>query len=129
MNSEPEISIDELCDRLDDLDPSVIGENWAQDAAALIAIFADVLKESKLPSKDVAKVSLKLLSRAAEYGGGRNWYLPTKGKVIQGLRDKLIYLDSRKISVRDLVSKYGLSEPHIYRVIKSQQKIQCSRKI
>ena len=42
---------------------------------------------------------------------------------------QLTYLDSRKISVRDLVSKYGLSEPHIYRVIKSQQKIQCSRKI
>lgn len=104
----------------DDIKLACVG--WGQDAIALSDAFTDELTKIGLKEADAIKISLKLMLRAAEYGGGRKWYLPSKNKLSQHIRDRAIFLDSRKIPVRNLVAKYGLADATIYRIIESAGK-------
>jgi len=117
-----------LLSHLDEVPAEEIRSHWPQDAAALLDIFTARLTSSGAEPEVAVKQAIKLLADAAEYGGGRNWYLPTKESLLQQLRDQQIYRDSRKMQVRDLVKKYKLSEPHIYRIIKRQQSLFIKRR-
>jgi Mor family transcriptional regulator len=114
---------EKLLAHLDEVPTEEIRSNWPQDAAALLDIFSARLKKNGISPADAVKQAIKLLADAAEYGGGRTWYLPTKARLLQQLRDQNIYKDSRGMQVRDLVNKYKLSEPHIYRIIDQQRRM------
>ncbi len=117
-----------LLTHLDKVPIDEIRSHWPQDAAALLDIFIARLESFGINTDNATKQAVKLLADAAEYGGGRNWYLPTKESLLQHLRDRQIYIESRSLPVRDLVKKYRLAESHIYRIIKTQQSLYIKRR-
>lgn len=119
---------EQLLNHLDEVPCDEIRSHWPQDAAALLDIFAARIAKSGVTQENAIKQAITLLTDAADYGGGRNWYLPTKESLLQQLRDQQIYRDSRGLQVRDLVRKYKISEPHVYRIINQQQKLYIKRR-
>lgn len=117
---------EDLLKNIDKVPVSEIKEHWPQDAAALLAIFESRLK-GVLGEDKASKYAIDLLTAAAQYGGGRKWYLPTKEKLMKLFRDQQIFSDSRRMQVRDLVTKYQMGESQIYNIIKEQQALKTRR--
>ncbi len=112
----------ELLEHLDDI-PEEVSKKWPKDLVALLAIYGAALKRQGLDEDLSRKISHALLAEQANYCGGRYFYLPRLDALKRAIRDVELYKDHvhKQMLPDELSTKYNLTVPHVYRVIKEQQ--------
>ena len=59
----------------------------------------------------------------ANYFGGRSFYLPNGTKLKAQIRANRIFKEFKVDNMNELTRKYSLSSPHIYAILRKQQKL------
>lgn len=110
-----------LFDHLDHVPANEIMHKWPSTLAEIIDILTCELVRQGENAESAKSKAAKLVGVMAHYFGGKSVYLPTGDVLKDALRNVQIYqaFDGRNVS--DLVSKYRLSESHIYAILREQR--------
>lgn len=93
----------------------------------LIGEMFDVLinefeKNSKTKNEALALAESTVLT-IANYFGGRSFYLPNGTRLKAQIRANRIFKEFKGDNMNELTRKYSLSSPHIYAILRKQQKL------
>ncbi|TYB11841.1 Mor transcription activator family protein [Aggregatibacter actinomycetemcomitans] len=113
--------IGQLFDKLEQIPDEELAESWSVVLDKLVQLIkAEFKRQGKVcENKSIEKIVLVI----SNYLGGRAIYLPRADRLKEALRDYAIYDDFNGSNVRQLGEHYGLSEPHIYAIIRKQRNI------
>lgn len=93
----------------------------------LIGEMFDVLinefeKKSKTKNEALELAESTVLT-IANYFGGRSFYLPNGTRLKAQIRANRIFKEFKGDNMNELTRKYSLSSPHIYAILRKQQKL------
>ncbi|OBY54186.1 Mor transcription activator family protein [Aggregatibacter aphrophilus] len=93
----------------------------------LIGEMFDVLinefeKNSKTKNEALELAESTVLT-IANYFGGRSFYLPNGTRLKAQIRANRIFKEFKGDNMNELTRKYSLSSPHIYAILRKQQKL------
>ncbi|WP_109422770.1 Mor transcription activator family protein [Aggregatibacter actinomycetemcomitans] len=111
----------QLFDKLDNIPDDELSKAWNSVLAELIAVIKAEIKRQDLAVEN--KMIEKIVIAISHYMGGRAIYLPNGDRIKAALRDYAIYEDFNGKNMKQLSERYGLSEPHIYDIIRKQRKL------
>ncbi|TNH04506.1 transcriptional regulator [Testudinibacter sp. TR-2022] len=114
-------AIGQMFDQLDQIPPAELVHRWPQSLAELIDVLACELKRQGVESGKASQMAAKQAGAVAHYLGGRSTYIPNGSSLKEALRDYLIYAQFNGRNVPDLCREFGLSESHIYGIIRQQR--------
>lgn len=99
----------------------------------LIGEMFDVLinefeKNSKTKNEALALAESTVLT-IANYFGGRSFYLPNGTRLKAQIRANRIFKEFKGDNMNELTRKYSLSSPHIYAILRKQQKLRKNESV
>lgn len=99
----------------------------------LIGEMFDVLinefeKNSKTKNEALALAESTVLT-IANYFGGRSFYLPNGTRLKAQIRANRIFKEFKGDNMNELTRKYSLSPPHIYAILRKQQKLRKNESV
>lgn len=95
-------------------------DRWPRDLVSAIEVMEAAFQRAGYAEDvafDLARTGVVAL---ADYRGGRQWYLPRGDALTIALRDAGIYRRSRRGNIADLATEFGLTERHVWRIIRQQ---------
>lgn len=96
-------------------------KQWAPLLADMVRVIEqDKLRRGAATTEAFADARAAVLS-IAEYFGGRMTYLPKGERLLTALRDAEIWRKFNGRNIRELAAEYGVSEIHLYDVLKRQR--------
>lgn len=119
FEGELDADLDELPTEIEHVWPKLLVDMLEVASAGLVDAGA-----SETRARETAVIVLRSLAR---YHGGRSAYLPTGDALEEALKHYRIWKESGKVSVRELSEKYGVTEVHVYRIIKRQTRLARAR--
>ncbi|GKX57633.1 hypothetical protein SOASR030_37450 [Leminorella grimontii] len=115
----------QLLDRLDTIPPEEIRDKWPRFLVDLVDVLAHEL--ARLDVSEAQLVAMKLAICISNYFGGRAVYLPTGEVLRAALRDYEIYAQFCGNNIDELIEKYGLTQSHIYDILRKQRQLHRRR--
>ena len=79
-------------------------------------------KNSKTKNEALTLAESAVLT-IANYFGGRSFYLPNGTRLKAQIRANRIFKEFKGDNMNELTRKYSLSSPHIYAILRKQQKL------
>lgn len=107
--------------------PAEIEHVWPKLLVDMLDVASAGLVDAGASEARARETAVIVLRSLARYHGGRSAYLPTGDALEEALKHYRIWRESGKLSVRELSEKYGVSEVHIYRIIKRQTRLARAR--
>ncbi len=107
--------------------PAELERIWPGLLVDMLDVARAALMDAGASEERAREIAIIVLRAEARYHGGRSHYLPTGEALEEALTHYRIWKESGKVSVRELSEKYGVSEVHIYRIIKRQTRLARSR--
>ncbi len=107
-------------------DSTIIADRrkWPKDLVEIIEYVQAELKAAGVTDKELLLLTEKVLIGLSFRSGGRGFYFPNAHRVKKALLHKRIHDDwATNIPPIELVRKYRMSEPAIYRIIDEQRAI------
>lgn len=95
-------------------------ERWPRDLVAAIEVQEDAFQRLGCSEEEAFKLARAGVLALAEYGGGRDWYLPRGDAVVTAVRDAEIYRRAKRGNIQVLAAEFGLTERHVWRVLSQQ---------
>lgn len=108
-------------------------EVWRERVPPLLVEIADTcaaaLRDSAdMPDDQAAYLGYILMRRIAEVAGGAQIYIPKSDAIDRCLRDEEIMRHFDGQNHRALARQYGVSEIHIYRIVKAMRERERDRR-
>lgn len=100
---------------------------WPKLLVDMLDVASAGLVDAGAKDERAREIAIIVLRSLARYHGGRSAYLPTGDSLDEALKHYRIWKESWKVSVRELSEKYGVTEVHIYRIIKRQTRLARAR--
>ena len=114
-------TVGDLFDHLDNIPANEIYHKWPSTLSDIIEILkCELIRQGEDLDKAQGSAA-KLVGVMAHYFGGKSVYLPTGEVLKDALRNVKIYQEFDGKNVPELVSKYRLSESHIYAILREQR--------
>lgn len=107
--------------------PAEIERVWPKLLVDMLDVASAGLVDAGAREDRAREIAIIVMRALARYHGGRSAYLPTGEALDEALKHYRIWKESGKVSVRELSEKYGVTEVHIYRVIKRQTRLARAR--
>ncbi|ECY1177880.1 positive regulator of late transcription [Salmonella enterica] len=123
---EHDPSVHQLLDHLDNIPVAELEHHWPKFLIALVDVMEAELKRQNVGT-DNRMLARKLALSMALYMGGRQYYLPFGEKLVQALRDDLIYSRFNGRNIETLRREHRLSQTQIYDIIAQQRKLHTRR--
>ena len=82
----------------------------------------EVEKNAKT-KKEALELAESTVLTIANYFGGRSFYLPNGTRLKAQIRANRIFKEFKGDNMNELTRKYSLSSPHIYAILRKQQKL------
>lgn len=117
----------QLLDRMDQLPEDELGSKWPKSLAELIDVMAAELERQGLDPDRARRMAGKQAGAVAHFLGGRVYYLPTGDKLKDALRDDMIWAEFNGRNLDALASKFRLSQPHLYAILRQQRALHRAR--
>lgn len=125
---EDDPQVDQLIDRLDNLQDDTLQRKWPALLAALLDVLDRELQRNQVDREQARRLSRKQAAAIAAYLGGRNYYLPVGETLLTALRDDEIFEKwFNGADIESLRREYGLAQMQIYHVIKQQRQLHRRR--
>lgn len=115
----PNLSIDAkglMAADLDDLPK----ERWPRELVRAIEVVESAYIELGYAEDVAFELARAGMVALAEFGGGRQWYLPRGDALQTALRDAHIYRRARRGNIPALAAEFRLTERHLYRILRQQ---------
>ena len=77
---------------------------------------------------DARGAARKLAVAMSHYMGGRAYYLPTGVRMMNAIRDDIIYCQFNGRNIEQLRRQHSLSQPQIYNIIAQQRRLHTRRR-
>ena len=121
--------IDQNNDILANLDNDVLHQKnyWPGDLVELAEVIRSQLRRDGVDDESIYRQMDRVLLAMSFLCGGRNYYLPKGDRIKNALRDKQVYDAFNGHNVRELSSRFKLSEVKIYNVIREQRQLHRDR--
>lgn len=119
--------IGQLFDNLDKIPDSEIFHKWPRTLSEIIEVLEAELIRQGYEAEKARMLASKLTGVMAHYFGGQSFYLPTGEVLKEAIRNVMIFREFKGNNISALIRKYGLSESHIYAIIREQLKLQRKR--
>lgn len=107
--------------------PAEIEHVWPKLLVDMLDVASAGLVDAGADDARAREIAIIVMRSLARYHGGRSAYLPTGDALDEALKHYRIWKESGKVSVRELSEKYGVTEVHIYRIIKRQTRLARAR--
>ena len=85
-------------------------------------------KNSKTKNEALTLAESAVLT-IANYFGGRSFYLPNGTRLKAQIRANRIFKEFKGDNMNELTRKYSLSSPHIYAILRKQQKLRKNESV
>lgn len=95
-------------------------DRWPRELVRAIEVMEAVFLKAGLSEDQAFHMARDGIVALADYGGGRQWYLPRGDALATALRDADIYRRSRRGNIAALSAEFGLTERHVWRIIRQQ---------
>lgn len=96
---------------------------WPQELVRGIEVIENVYKLAGLADDEAFRLARAAMLALADYGGGRDWYLPRGDALQTALRDAEIYRLARRDNIQQLAEAHGLTPRHVWRILSQQYKL------
>lgn len=101
---------------------------WSRTLAQITDVVELHLRGAIPDDVERLTAAIRVVVALAQYQGGRSVYLPRGDALRTALRHREIYhLHQRNWSIPRLIERYGMTERHLYRVIREQQQLEIDR--
>lgn len=119
--TQPELKLGHGSATLSDIDlDDLPKERWPRDLVAAIEVQEAAFQRLGYSEEEAFKLARAGVLALAEYGGGRQWYLPRGDALMTAMRDAEIYRRAHRGNVMALASEFKLTERHIWRICRQQ---------
>lgn len=108
-----------LAANLDDIP----AHRWAQGLVQLIEVQEAVFVRLGYASDEAFRLARAGVVAIAEFGGGRDWYLPRGDDLHAAMRDAEIWRRANRRNIGALAAEHGLTERQIWRICNQQRKL------
>lgn len=95
-------------------------DRWPRDLVAAIEVQEAAFQRLGYSEDDAFKLARAGVLALAEYGGGRQWYLPRGDALVSAMRDAEIYRRAHRGNIASLAAEFKLTERHVWRVCRQQ---------
>ena len=95
-------------------------DRWPRDLVRAIEVMEAAFMQAGHTEAAAFELARTGVVALANYGGGRQWYLPRGDALTTALRDADIYRRSRRGNIATLAVEFGLTERHVWRIIRQQ---------
>lgn len=112
-------------DLLNHLDEEALHDKhyWPGDLLELSEVIHAQLKREGVEDENCYRQIERVLLAMSFLCGGRNYYLPKGERIKNALRNKRVYDEFTGRNVRELASRYHLSEVKIYQILREQRQL------
>lgn len=130
--TQPELDLGRDDATLADIDPDTLPkERWPRDLVAAIEVQEAAFGRLGYNDEEAFRLARAGVLALADYGGGRDWYLPRGDALLAAARDAEIYRRAHRGNIARLAVEFKLTERHIWRICRQQyalhiRKIQSS---
>lgn len=100
---------------------TVPATKWAQGLVQLIEVQEATFQRLGVDEAEAFRLARAATLAIAEFHGGRQWYLPRGDDLATALRDAEIYRRARRGNIQELAREYGLTDQHVWRVVRQQR--------
>lgn len=106
---------------------TVPAAKWAQGLVQLIEVQEATFQRLGVNDVDAFRLARAATLAIAEFHGGRQWYLPRGDDLVTALRDAEIYRRARRGNIQELAREHGLTDQHIWRIVRQQRALHIQR--
>ncbi|WP_293763650.1 Mor transcription activator family protein [Stenotrophomonas sp.] len=119
--TQPELKLEHGSGTLSDADLDALPkERWPRDLVAAIEVQEAAFVRLGHDEDEAFKLARAGVLALAEYGGGRDWYLPRGDTLMVAVRDAEIYRRAHRGNIAALAAEFRLTERHIWRICRQQ---------
>lgn len=105
----------------------VPAHRWAHGLVQLIEVQEAVFVRLGYPRDEAFVLARSGVLAIAEFGGGRDWYLPRGDDLRIALRDAEIWRRATRRNIGALAVEHGLTERQIWRICSQQRKLHVNK--
>lgn len=98
-------------------------ERWPRELVRAIEVVEKVYIDAGYANDVAFELARAAMLALAEFGGGRQWYLPRGDHLLTALRDAHIYRRASRGNIPVLASEFRLTERHVWRIIRQQYQL------
>lgn len=107
--------------------------NWRESVPPLLVELADhatacLVEEAGIDYERAEHLGYLIMRRFAEAAGGGSVYVPKADSILRHERDLAIWAEFDGANHGQLARKYGVTEVHVYRVLKAMRAKDMSRR-
>jgi len=124
---EHDPQIGQLLEHMDKIPVQELEHQWPQMLVALVDVMEAELQRQGVEG-DARAMARKLGGALSHYMGGRAYYLPFGVKMMNALRDDLIYCQFNGRNLEQLRREHHLSQTQIYAIIAQQRLLHTRRR-
>jgi Uncharacterized conserved protein len=95
-------------------------ERWPRELVRAIEVVESAYIEAGYAEDVAFELARAGMVALADFGGGRQWYLPRGDALQTALRDANIYRRSRRGNIPALAAEFRLTERHVWRILRQQ---------
>ncbi|MBV4411339.1 positive regulator of late transcription [Enterobacteriaceae bacterium YMB-R22] len=125
FNNDPKLA--QVLEHIDKIPAADLEAAWPQSLVALVDVMASELTRQGVPCNPRA-AARKLAVAMSHYMGGRAYYLPTGVRMLNAIRDDMIYCEFDGRNIEQLRRKYNLSQPQTYNILAQQRRLHARRR-
>ena|GEM_PF-636030 len=108
-------------------------DGWRESVPPLLAEIADAsaqtLREvAGMESAQADYLGYQIMRAIAQHVGGAQVYIPKADSIARCARDEAIWRDFRGHNTRELSRRYGVTEIHVYRIVKRMREAERARR-
>ncbi|MBH1476294.1 Mor transcription activator family protein [Stenotrophomonas forensis] len=95
-------------------------ERWPRDLVSAIEVQEAAFQRLGYDEDEAFKLARAGVLALADYGGGRDWYLPRGDTLLVAVRDAEIYRRAHRGNIAALAAEFRLTERHVWRICRQQ---------
>lgn len=119
--------LEQVLGHIDKMPAAKFEAAWPQSLVDLMDVMAKELSRQGVAG-DPRSSARKLAVAMSHYMGGRAYYLPTGVRMLNAIRDDMIYSEFDGRNIEQLRRRYNLSQPQTYNILARQRRLHSSRR-
>lgn len=125
FDNDPQL--EQVLGHIDKIPAAELEAAWPQSLVDLVDVMEAELCRQGI-TDDPRAAARKLAVAMSHYMGGRAYYLPTGVRMLNAIRDDMIYCEFDGRNIEHLRRKYSLSQPQTYNILAQQRRLHTRRR-
>jgi len=122
------VDVQRLLDAEADEEVVIPEKKWGELLTQLVDVQQATFRRMGYDEAGARRLARASILALAEYGGGKQWYLPKGDDLRVALRDIEIYRRAHRNNIEALAGEYRLTVQSVYRIIHAQRRLRVAKR-